>query len=87
MEGDNTPDRLYDPKGPGSTGESIATRERTSERKGQDESTISTFKGVHDHHEGENDDPVNDDSRHDSTLGGFTTHASNGLTSVQAEGQ
>jgi hypothetical protein len=70
MDGNEAPDRFHDSKGPRSAGKPIATRQGASERKGEHESSVASFQGVHDHHEGQNDDAVDGDRRHDPTIEG-----------------
>jgi hypothetical protein len=70
MDGDDAPNRLDDSKGPRTTGEPVATRQGASERKRQDEASVVTLQGVHEHHESQDDDAVNRDRGHGSTIGG-----------------
>ena len=57
-EGDQGPDGLDDPEGPGAREEAVGAREGAAERKGQDEAPAAPLQGVHAHHEGQGADAV-----------------------------
>jgi hypothetical protein len=68
LRGDDAPDTFDDAKRPRPAEKAVATGEGTSECERQNEPPIPTLQGIHDHHEGEDENAVNRDCAHGSTL-------------------
>jgi hypothetical protein len=57
-KGDARPDELHDSEGPGTGEESVRARQQAAERERQKESAMTSFQGVHRHHEGQSANSV-----------------------------
>lgn len=69
-DGYSSPDHFDDTKGPGPGQEAVDTRQKASDREGNDESWVSALERVRDHHERDGDNSKRRDSPGDLSYGG-----------------